>query len=106
LWNFYVDNWDDKKKVVMRYQVNPDSTLSNGRVFFDMTSAPGEDALDGMKIDEKGNLDVSGPGGLWIISSEGKHLGTIVGPEHPHNMAWGTTTARPCIYSLKRAYTG
>jgi gluconolactonase len=86
---FYVDNWDAKKKIIMRYEVNPDGTLSNGKVFFDMTSADGEDALDGMKIDQKGNLYVSGPGGLWIISPEGKHLGTIVGPEHPHNFAWG-----------------
>jgi gluconolactonase len=86
---FYVDNWDAKRKVVMRYEVNPDGTLSKGKVFFDMTSAQGEDALDGMKIDQKGNLYVSGPGGLWIISAEGKHLGTIIGPEHPHNFAWG-----------------
>jgi gluconolactonase len=86
---FYVDNWDEKKKIIMRYEVNPDGTLSNGKVFVDMTSAEGEDALDGMKIDQKGNLYVSGPGGLWIISPDGKHLGTIVGPEHPHNFAWG-----------------
>ena len=86
---FYVDNWDEKKKIIMRYEVNPDGTLANGKVFFDMTSAEGEDALDGMKIDQKGNLYVSGPGGLWIISPDGKHLGTIVGPEHPHNFAWG-----------------
>lgn len=86
---FYVDNWDPQKKIVMRYEVNTDGSLSNGKVFFDMTSAEGEDALDGMKIDQKGNLYVSGPGGLWIISPEGKHLGTIIGPEHPHNFAWG-----------------
>lgn len=86
---FYLDNWDEKKKVVMRYEVKPDGTLANGQVFFDMTSAPGEDALDGLKVDQKGNVYVSGPGGLWIISPEGKHLGTIIGPEHPHNFAWG-----------------
>jgi len=86
---FYLDNWDEKRKVIMRYDVKPDGTLANGKVFFDMTSAEGEDALDGMKVDQKGNLYVSAPGGLWIISPEGKHLGTIVGPEHPHNMAWG-----------------
>src|SRR5581483_1747907 len=84
----YVDNWDEHKKVVMRYEVQADGRLSNGKVFFDMTSAQGEDALDGMKVDQKGNLYVSGPGGLWIISPEGKHLGTILGPEHPHNFAW------------------
>jgi len=85
----YVDNWDPEKKVVIRYEVNPDGTLSNGSVFFDMTAAPGEDALDGMKVDQQGNLYVSGPGGVWILSPEGKHLGTIAGPEHPHNFAWG-----------------
>ncbi|MGB2603962.1 MAG: SMP-30/gluconolactonase/LRE family protein [Candidatus Sulfotelmatobacter sp.] len=86
---FYVDNWDEKKKIVMRYEVKADGTLSNGELFFDMTSAQGEDALDGIKIDQKGNLYVSGPGGLWIISPEGRHLGTIIAPEHPHNFAWG-----------------
>jgi len=85
----YVDDWDDKRKIIMRYIVHPDGTLSDGKVFFDATSEPGEDAWDGMKIDQNGNLYLSGPGGLWIISSEGKHLGTIVGPEHPHNLAWG-----------------
>jgi gluconolactonase len=85
----YVDNWDEKNKIIMRYEVNKDGTLSNGKVFFDMTSAEGEDALDGLKVDQRGNLYVSGPGGLWIISPEGKHLGTIIGPEHPHNFAWG-----------------
>jgi gluconolactonase len=54
-----------------------------------MTKAPGEDALDGIKVDRQGNLYVSGPGGLWIISSEAKHLGTIIAPKHPHNLAWG-----------------
>jgi gluconolactonase len=86
---FYVDNWDLKQKVIMRYEVQPDGTLLNGKVFFDATPEPGEDAWDGMKVDQQGNLYLSGPGGLWIISPEGKHLGTIVGPEHPHNMAWG-----------------
>ena len=85
----YVDNWDEKRKVIMRYDVHPDGTLSGGQIFLDATKEPGEDAWDGMKIDVKGNLYLSGPGGLWIVSPEGKHLGTIVGPEHPHNLAWG-----------------
>jgi gluconolactonase len=85
----YVGNWDDKAKVVKRYPVHPDGALGKGEIFFDMTSAPGEDAIDGIKVDEKGNLYVSGPGGLWILSPEGRHLGTVVGPKHPHNMAWG-----------------
>jgi gluconolactonase len=85
----YVGDWDEKKKVVMRYEVQPDGSLQNSKLFFDMTNAPGEDAIDGMKIDKAGNLYVSGPGGLWIISPQGKHLGTIIPPKHPHNFAWG-----------------
>jgi gluconolactonase len=98
---FYLDNWDEKRKVVMRYEVNPDGTLANGKVFFDMTPAEGEDALDGMKVDQRGNLYVSGPGGLWILSPEGKHLGTIIGPEHPHNMAWGDDDGRTLYLCAK-----
>src|SRR5246127_2330760 len=85
----YVGDWDEKKKVVMRYEAQPDGSVKNGKLFFDMTSTPGEDALDGMKIDKAGNLYVSGPGGLWILSPQGNHLGTIIPPKHPHNFAWG-----------------
>ena len=90
----YVGNWDDKKKVVMRYPVAADGTLGAGAVFFDMTEAPGDDAIDGVKVDVRGNVYVSGPGGLWILSPEGTHLGTITAPEHPHNMAWGDADGR------------
>jgi gluconolactonase len=90
----YVGDWDDKKKVVFRYPVNGDATLGKGELFFDMTSAPGEDAIDGVKVDKAGNVYVSGPGGLWILSPDGKHLGTLRGPEHPHNMAWGDADKR------------
>jgi gluconolactonase len=86
---FYLGNWEDNRKVVMRYEVAAGGSLSNGQVFFDMTSAPGEDAIDGIKVDQAGNLYVSGPGGLWIISPAAKHLGTIITPRHVHNMAWG-----------------
>jgi gluconolactonase len=90
----YVGNWDDRSKVVMRYPVRPDGSLDKGEVFFDMTSAPGEDAIDGIKVDRRGNLYVSGPGGIWILSAAGKHLGTVTGPEHPHNLAFGDDDGR------------
>ena len=48
----YVGNWDEKKKVVMGYEVGTDGTGSNGRAFFDMTSASGEHAIDGIKVDQ------------------------------------------------------
>ena len=66
----------------MRYEVQPDGTLKNGKLFFDFTTLAGEDGLDGIKVDQKGNLYVSAPGGLWVISPEGKHLGTIMTPRH------------------------
>jgi gluconolactonase len=91
----------------MRYPVRPEGTLGSGDVFVDMTSAAGEDAIDGVKVDRQGRVYVSGPGGLWILSPEGKHLGTIDGPEHIHNMAWGPDgrtlylTARSGLYRLQ-----
>jgi gluconolactonase len=104
----YVTNWDVTRKVVMRYAVAKDGTLSNGRVFFDMTNAPEDPelALDGVKVDEAGNLYVSGPGGLWIIDARGKHLGTLEGPRLAANFAWGDDgktlylTARSGLYRL------
>ncbi|MCI0408285.1 MAG: SMP-30/gluconolactonase/LRE family protein [Acidobacteria bacterium] len=97
----YVDNWDLKKKVVMRFPVRPDGSLAEGSVFFDMTAQGGEDALDGLKVDQAGNLYVSGPGGVWVLSSEGKHLGTFTGPEHPHNFAWGDADGKTLYLAAK-----
>jgi gluconolactonase len=85
----YVGNWDESRKVVMRYRVEAGGQVTESKVFFDMTSAPGEDAIDGVKVDSAGNVFVSGPGGLWVLSPQGEHLGTIVTPRHVHNMAWG-----------------
>jgi gluconolactonase len=90
----YVGNWDETQKVVMRYETHADGTVSHGQVFFDMTQARGEDAIDGIKVDQQGNLYVSGPGGLWVIAPTGKHLGTIKAPKHIHNMAWGDDDAK------------
>jgi gluconolactonase len=109
----YVCNWEEKKKIVKKYEVREDGSLSDGKIFYDMTGAGGEDALDGMKVDREGNVYVSGPGGLWILSPEGKHLGTIMGPEHPHNMAWGGDDARTLylccrtgLYSIRLGIPG
>lgn len=90
----YVGNWDEKHKTVTRYELNADGALGTARVFADLTTESGEDAIDGLKVDREGNVYVSGPGGIWIFSSEGKALGTISGPEHPHNFAWGGADGR------------
>jgi gluconolactonase len=97
----------------MRYDAGADGSASNGKLFFDMTKTPGEDALDGLKVDRQGNLYVSGPGGLWVLSPEGKHLGTIIPPRHPHNFAWGDDDggtlylcARSGLYRMRLNATG
>jgi hypothetical protein len=92
--HLYVGNWDPAHKVVMRYDVDPHGHLSGGTVFFDMTDAPGDDAIDGLKVDQAGNLYVCGPGGVWLLSPEGRHLGTLGLPEPPHNLAWGDEDGR------------
>jgi gluconolactonase len=89
----YVGNWDIRDihntKTVWRYEVQADGTLKNGKVFFDWNLIEDDEAIDGIKVDKAGNLFVSAPGGVWIISAEGKLLGKIVTPERAANMAWG-----------------
>jgi gluconolactonase len=65
-----------------------------GEVLFDMTDAPGEDAIDGIKVDREGNLFVCGPGGIWVLSPAGEQLGLLKLPEAPHNLAWGEQDGR------------
>jgi gluconolactonase len=90
----YVDNWDLKRKVLMRYDVNADGTIGNGKVFYDFTKDPEPVALDGIKVDVEGNVYVSAPGGVWILSPEGKALGRIVPPEHDANFAFGDSDGK------------
>ena len=63
-------------------------------MFLDATGADGEDAIDGLKVDTAGHVYVCGPGGIWLLSPAGEHLGTIRLPEPPHNLAWGVDDAR------------
>jgi gluconolactonase len=113
----YVTNWDTRDihhtKTIWRYQVNEDGTLHTGKIFYDMNQTEDEEALDGMKIDKEGNLFVSAPGGIWIISAQGILLGKIVTPERPANMAWGDAdgrtlymTAHSSLYKIRVATGG
>jgi gluconolactonase len=90
----YVGNWDPERKVVMRYELGADNEVVDSSVLFDMTGAEGEDAIDGLKVDQAGNVYACGPGGIWVISPSGEHLGTLRLPEAPHNLAWGDDDAR------------
>jgi gluconolactonase len=90
----YVGNWDPERKVVVRYELGADLAVIDASVLFDMTCAEGEDAIDGLKVDLEGNVYACGPGGIWVISPAGEHLGTLRLPEAPHNLAWGDGDGR------------
>jgi gluconolactonase len=83
----YVSNSEPVKW--MRYNVQPDGSVSGGKLLFDPSAEKGVGGPDGIKVDRLGNLWGSGPGGVWILSPEGKHLGTIHVPERVGNLAWG-----------------
>ncbi len=108
----YVANSDEKRKIWMRYDVKPDGTVTNGKVFADVTAQTEEGLPDGMKVDANGNVYGSGPGGIWIFSAEGKHLGTIKPTETPANCNWGGDgkalymTARTSLYRVNLSVDG
>ena len=109
----YVGNWDPERKVVMRYELGADLRVIEAGVLFDMTDAAGEDAIDGLKVDGEGNVYACGPGGVWVISPDGEHLGTLGLPEAPHNLAWGDgdgctlyVTALTSVYRIRLQIPG
>src|SRR5438094_834831 len=108
----YIANSDEKNKVWMAYNVSDDGTVANGRVFADVTAEKENGVPDGMKVDERGNVYGSGPGGIWVFSPAGKHLGTIKTPETAANCNWGDDwkslyiTAGTGLYRIKLAVAG
>ncbi len=84
----YVDS-TEPKKIWMRYRVLPDGTLADPRLLYDATADPRPGGPDGMKVDVQGNIYSAGPGGVVILSPEGKHLATLLIPERVANVAWG-----------------
>ena len=74
------------------FDVAAGGSLSNGRLFAE-NIGDGDLAkgglVDGMKCDERGNIWVTGPGGIWVFSSDGEHLGVVEIPESVGNLHWG-----------------
>jgi gluconolactonase len=102
---FYVD--DSAEKNIRVYDVRPDGTLENGRIFGEEKGNKGEGVPDGMRVDRKGNIFVTGPNGIWVWDPQGHHIGTIAMPEQPANLAWGDArydtlyiTATHSVYKL------
>jgi gluconolactonase len=103
---FYVD--DSKQRNIRVYDFLSDGSLGNGRVFASEAGPAKGGVPDGMKVDRDGNLFVTGPEGIWVWDADGHHLGTIVMPEQPANLAWGDPdygtlyiTATKSVYKLR-----
>ena len=84
----YVANADPRRKIWMRYEVQADGSLAGGTVFLDLNQEAGQPP-DGLKVDEEGNVYLTGPGGLWILAPSGGILGVIRTRQEPSNVAWG-----------------
>jgi gluconolactonase len=100
-------------KIVRRYEVGADDTPVNPQIFFDMSADKSPGIADGMKVDIKGNVYESGPGGIWVISPEGKLLGKILTPELVANLTFGDPdhktlyiVARSSVYKIRLKTAG
>ena len=109
--HFYVD--DSEKRNIRVYDVGPDGTVRNGRIFGAEPGGKGDGVPDGIKVDKSGNLFVTGPKGIWVWDANGNHLGTIAMPEQPANMNWGDKdyrtlyiTATTSVYRLEMKTQG
>ena len=95
-------------KYVRRYRVLPDYTVTNSQMFIDISGDPTPEVTDGLKVAFKGNVWESAAGGVWIISPEGKHLGTILRPELVANVEFRDPdhktlyiAARTSVYKIR-----
>ena len=109
--HLFVD--DSEQRNIRLYDVLPDGSLDNGRIFGQEPGGKDDGVPDGIKVDEKGNLFVTGPEGIWVWDTEGHHLGTIAIPEQPANLAWGDPdyrtlyiTANTSVYRLRTRTKG
>jgi gluconolactonase len=110
----YVSNWDRDRPAVFAFSVEPDGTLSEGRVFADAKrfAAAREGAPDGLKVDRLGNVFASGPGGIYVFTPDSTLLGRIDPGVAPSNCAWGDDgsvlyiTAGSAVYRVQTLTKG
>src|SRR4249920_1689163 len=85
---------DTTRAHIRVFDVADDGTISNSRVLADGIGSGSleiGDLVDGMKLDERGNVWVTGPGGVCVFDPDGNHIGTVEVPENVGNLNW----ARP-----------
>jgi gluconolactonase len=86
---------------IIRYDVRSDDTLANAKLFVDMSAETTPGGPDGMKVDRTGNVYSTGPGGVWILSPQGKHLGTIAIDAGVSNFAFGDPDGKSLYFTLR-----
>jgi gluconolactonase len=83
---------DSARGLIRFYDVAPDGSLANGRVFAEGLTSPTEPGIpDGMKCDANGNIWSAAPGGVWVFDPRGFFLGRLKVPEVVGNLTWGGT---------------
>ena len=100
---------DTERAVIRVYDVAPDGSLRDGRLFAEgLASELERGRPDGMKTDERGNIWCTGPGGVWIYAPTGEPIGRIATPEPTANLHWGGAdlhtlflAATTSLYGLK-----
>ncbi len=107
----YVNNSGPAERVIA-YPLQPDGSVGPPHNVVEFTGKEGPGVPDGMKIDSQGDIWTTGPGGIRIITPQGKILGQILLPEVAANLAWGGDgstlyiTARTHIYRLPTLVQG
>jgi sugar lactone lactonase YvrE len=103
---------DTERSHIRAFDVRPDGGISRGRVLAELKGSEAG-RPDGMKVDREGNVYCTGPGGIWITDARGSHLGRVLTPEVPANLAWGDAdwktlyiTAQTSIYRLRLLIPG
>ncbi|ODP36258.1 SMP-30/gluconolactonase/LRE family protein [Sphingomonas turrisvirgatae] len=101
----YVNDSNQYRKLIMAYNVEADGMLDLGsaRLFCDMRGDPRMGGPDGMKVDVEGNVYCTGPGGIWILTPNGEHLGTILMEGRTSNMNWGDSDWRTLYFTGARS---
>jgi len=87
----YVAQSDSSDAIVKAFGVKSDGTLAPGKVLYDLTELMGKlpGAPDGLKVDRQGNIFATGPGGVYVITPDGKLLARIHTGKRTSNCAWG-----------------
>jgi gluconolactonase len=82
---------DSSARDVKVFEVAADGSLGTSRILREGvgTGVPREGNVDGMECDEHGNVWVTGPGGVWVLTPAGEHLGTVATPEVCGSLCWG-----------------